>query len=741
MKHTVFFKTLLGVFVFHSSMAGEMKTAGTIPVHAGDTSETIVQKAAHVVPTPNQLKALQNEFIAFACIGPNTFTRKEWGNGKEEPAVFALKTLDTDQWCKAMRGAGMTMVILTVKHHDGFCLWQTRYTNHGIMSTGYKNGKGDVLMELTQSLKKYGLKLGIYLSPADLYQIESPEGLYGNGSEITKRTIPREVQGREFNNKTRFEFDVDDYNEYFLSQLFELLTEYGPVHEVWFDGAHPKRKGGQKYNYKAWRELIHALAPEAVIFGKEDIRWCGNEAGKTRATEWNVIPYPYDPRVAQEFPDMTADELAGREQLQHGKFLHYQPTEVDTSIREGWFYRDDNNQKVRNADDVFDIYERSVGGNTIFLLNIPPNREGRLSSADIQCLDEVGRRIRETYGTDLLRGADAPLELMDDDINTFVQLAGNEGEMVFSLSKPITINRFLLQEAIAQHGERIEDHALDAWVNGEWKEMAKSTNVGYKRILRFADVTTDRIRVRILKSRHTPAVAKVSAHYYRSRPPQLFASVSADNQVSLAPVRHSFGWKPSGENALKNLNGTIAIHYTTDNSTPTEKSPLYERPFKMTGTTLRATAFSRNQKGPELREIIGYPKCEWKVLKCSGQTDGQEAAKAFDEDKNTCWTSPEGNSPHFIEIDLGSQRQLQGFSYTPPPNNPQGMLERGILRMSDDGEKWTIVTEFEFGNLINDPVKREHFFKSKVKGRYIRVEATSIAAEGKVLNIAELSFF
>ena len=166
---------------------------------------------------------------------------------------------------------------------------------------------------------------------------------------------------------------VDDYNEYFMNQLFEILTEYGEVDEVWFDGAHPKQKGGQTYNYKAWQQVIRTLAPHAAIFGKEDIRWCGNEAGRTRRTEWNVIGYQENPDTMNMFPDMVAEDLGSREALQKAKYLHYQQAEINTSIREGWFYRDDTEQKVRNADDVFDIYERAVGGNSTFLLNIPPN--------------------------------------------------------------------------------------------------------------------------------------------------------------------------------------------------------------------------------------------------------------------------------------------------------------------------------------------------------------------------------
>ena len=211
-----------------SNDVSSLENANTLKVE-NDPCEVVIEKAAHIVPTPNQLAALKNEFIAFVHFGPNTFTRKEWGTGKESPEIFALQTLDTDQWCRAMKAAGMKMVIFTAKHHDGFVLWQSRYTDHGIMSSPFRNGKGDVLKDLSRSCQKYGLKLGVYLSPADLYQIESPDGLYGNFSPYMKRTIPREVPGRPFKDTRKFEFVVDDYNEYFLNQLFELLTEYGPI--------------------------------------------------------------------------------------------------------------------------------------------------------------------------------------------------------------------------------------------------------------------------------------------------------------------------------------------------------------------------------------------------------------------------------------------------------------------------------------------------------------------------------
>lgn len=490
---------------------GTRKYCNTVKID-GDDANTIIEKAANVVPTANQLAALDREFIAFIHFGPNTFTGKEWGSGFESSETFALETLDTDQWCKAIKDAGMKMVIFTAKHHDGYIMWQSRYTDHGIMSSKFRDGKGDVLRDLSESCRKYGLELGIYLSPADLYQIESPDGLYGNLSKPTLRTIPREVEGRPFSNKTKFKFNVDDYNEYYLNQLFELLTEYGPISEIWLDGAHPKTKGGQTYNYSAWRELIRTLAPKANIFGREDLRWCGNEGGHTRDSEWNVVPYMANPDTLSWYNDMMADPLGGREQLCEGKYLHYQPAETDVSIRDGWFWRDNTHQQTRTADNVFDMYERSVGGNTILLLNLPPDNQGRFQEKDLKTLEETGRRIRETYGIDLLEGAKCPKVLLDNDIDTYIKVKDGE-DFVVTLPEKRWMNRIVLQEAIATVGERAERFAVDARIDGEWKEIATSTNIGHKRILRVNDMETAALRFRLLQSRAMVAISKMSAHY------------------------------------------------------------------------------------------------------------------------------------------------------------------------------------------------------------------------------------
>jgi alpha-L-fucosidase len=608
------------------------------------------------------------------------------------------------------------------------------------MSTPYKDGKGDILKELSESCRKYGLKLGVYLSPADLYQIENKEGLYGNLSKYTERIIPRPIEGRPFENKTTFKFIVDDYNEYFLNQLFELLTEYGPVHEVWFDGAHPKRKGGQTYNYLAWKELIHTLAPEAVIFGKQDIRWCGNESGKTRDTEWNVIPYPENPDEMTSFPDLRKEDLGSRRELMKAKYLRYQPAETNTSIREGWFYRDDSDQGVRSADDVFDIYERSVGGNSIFLLNIPPNREGRFSPRDVATLKEVGKRIDETYSTNFLAGANGPKKVLDSDIKSFELLSDEKKWIEIITPSEITINRFVIQEAITTHGERVEEHALDAWIENNWKEITTATNIGYKRILRFPEVTSNKFRIRILKSRYYPAISNISAHHYKTRPPQLEILSNVDGIVSIQPQKHKFGWKPHGEDIISNLNSGIEIRYTTDGSVPSKSSKLYTGPFQFSAGELKAIAFEKEEAGTIASNRIGIVKKNWKLVGTSSDFEKNIGEKAFDGKKETYWQSKEKDSKHSISIDLGESYKIKEFAYTPQTKHADGMIEKGTIKISKNGKLWETVENFEFGNLINDPTIRKHYFKTPIETRYIKIESTVIAGGNKTAAIAEIDF-
>ncbi len=716
----------------------QVELSNTYDVKGMSLSDKIV-RAAHTVPTTAQLEALRNEYIAFIHFGPNTFTRLEWGNGKEDPKIFDLKKLDTDQWCSAMKEAGMKMVIFTAKHHDGFVLWQSRYTNHGVMATHFEDGKGDIMRNLAASCKKYGLKLGVYLSPADLFQIENEEGLYGNLSKQTMRTIPRTVEGRPFKDKRTFEFMVDDYNEYFLNQLFELLTEYGEICEVWFDGAHPKRKGGQTYNYTAWQHLIRELAPNAVIFGKEDIRWCGNESGATRPIERNVVAYNDNPHSMQSFPDMTSKDLGSREVLNGAKYIHYQQAEINTSIRAGWFYRDDTHQSVRSADDVFDIYERSVGGNATFLLNIPPNRDGELSMQDVGVLREVGQRIRATYDNDLLLGSDINTLLSDNNDMTYIELSDNNNEIVVKLPKPITLNRIVIQEAISTHSERVEKLIVDVWVGDKWNEVATCGVVGYKAILRFNDTTTDAIRIRVTESRLNAAISTLSAHYYNAPPPSLESVQDVNGMVTIKPKIHQFNWKPHGEDTAGNLVGEYKIYYTTDGSEPTTNSKLYTAPFMMNSGTLKAFTQLGAKKGSIYTQQMEWAKNRWKI---SATTGNEFAPLAIDADNRSYMLARKSDGEDAIIIDLGTKKVISGITYTPSIHGKKGCITHAKLYVSNNAKRWRKVGDINFGNIINDPSKRSYHLPNSSNSRYVKIVVEDTAyADDDTITINEIGIF
>ena len=354
---------------------------------------------------------------------------------------------------------------------------------------------------------------------------------------------------------------------------------------------------------------------------------------------------------------------------------------------------------------MFDIYERAVGGNSTFLLNIPPNRNGKFSPADVAVLKGTGQRIRETYGTDLFRQAEGPKEVLDQNADTYVTVDKDGPGIVISTPQPVTLNRLVLQEAIATNGERVEKHAVDAWIDGGWKEIAHSTNIGYKRILRFPDVTTDKIRVRILESRLTPTICTISAHHYKARPPRLSAQRNMDGLVTIEPMPQEFGWKAHGENIAENLNAGFKIYYTTDGTEPSAGSTEYKDPFQMGNNELKAVAILNGEKGAILQERFGL-----------------------------------GKTAQFLAIDLGSEHILSGFAFTPQKQGDKGTVA-GIIRISNDGKNWKEMESFEFGNLINDPSKRYHHFKQMVKARYIQVEAAEIAARTEADALAGIDIF
>lgn len=384
------------------------------------------------LPTPEQLAWQKMELTMFCHFGVNTFTDREWGDGKEDEKLFNPSALDCSQWVQAAETGGFKLMILTAKHHDGFCLWPSAYTRHSVKSSPWKNGTGDVVKEFVDACRKGNMKVGLYLSPWDRH-----EKSYG----------------------------TEAYNDYFCNQLTELLSNYGQIDEVWFDGACGEGPNGKKqvYDWKRYFGLIRKLQPKALIaISGPDIRWVGNESGFARVGESSV---------------RTRD----------GKPVWY-PAECDVSIRPGWFYHAHEDAKVKSLEHLMDIYFKSVGRNSVLLLNVPPDRHGRFATPDIQRLKSFGETVRGLYGDVAAEGTtqgSSPLLLE------------------FDSTKSVTL--VSLQEDISK-GERVKVYHVDLRSNGVWRTVARGTVIGQRNLLRIAEVKADAARLVIEKCEEDPLI-------------------------------------------------------------------------------------------------------------------------------------------------------------------------------------------------------------------------------------------
>lgn len=476
---------------------------------ANATAEEKLDMASRLVPTPQQLEWQQMELTAFLHFGVNTFTGREWGDGTEDPNIFNPTELDCEQWVRTLKESGFKMAIITAKHHDGFCLWPTKTTRHSVASSSWKSGKGDVVRELRDACKKYGIKFGVYLSPWD-----RNAACYG---------------------------DSPAYNQFFIEQLTELLTNYGEVHEVWFDGANGEGPNGKKqiYDWDAILKTIRRLQPKAVtaIMG-DDVRWVGNEKGIGRETEWSataLTPGIY-PRSGEQNKKLgiygKAKDLGGRDIVACATELFWYPSEVDVSIRPGWFYHAEQDSQVKSLSHLADIYFQSVGYNSVLLLNIPPDLRGRINECDVQRLKEFSGYLKKTFARNyVLKGDEA-----------WHGISGITRQ--YDVQKGALVNTFMIQEDISK-GQRIESFRVEAYKDGSWIHLAEGTTVGSKRLVRFSDTRPERIRVTIRSARGMANVAAVGLFYAEP-----LADKSAEVRLSDVPVTE---WKAVGDNADSRL--------------------------------------------------------------------------------------------------------------------------------------------------------------------------------------------
>ena len=425
------------------------------------------------VPTPQQVAWQEAELLMFLHFGVNTFTDREWGEGKEEPRVFNPSCLDARQWARTAKECGFRYMILTAKHHDGFCLWPSRYTEHSVKASPWRDGKGDVVREIATACREAGLKLGIYMSPWDRH-----EPSYA---------------------------DSKAYDAHFKAQLEELLTDYGDVTEVWFDGAGSE---GHVYDWAGYYGLIRKLRPDALIaICGPDIRWVGNESGVARDTEWSV-----QPASPVQHPGM--------------KGTIWYPAECDVSIRPGWFWHKAEDGQVKSLDQLVDIYFKSAGRNAALLLNVPPNDKGLLPDPDVRRLHEFRSALDAIFALDFAarkpatadnqRGGDpvfAPGMAVDADPGTYwaTDDGVTAGVLEVDLGEPVEFNVSRVEEAF-ELGQRVEAYRVEAWDGQAWKTTVKGTTVGRKKLDRFPAVKASKVRLVIEKARACPTIRSFGLH-------------------------------------------------------------------------------------------------------------------------------------------------------------------------------------------------------------------------------------
>jgi len=710
--------TLLFVPVNNNLFCQKDSLKNFVLINPSDSPEEIIKKAANVTPSQRQYEWQKLEMTGFVHFGINTFNEVEWGQHNTDITKFNPANMDVKQWVKVFKDAGIKLIILTAKHHDGFCLWPTKFTDYNISNTPFKNGKGDIVRDLSNACHKAGIKFGIYLSPWDMH-----EKTYG----------------------------TPEYNEHFLNQLTELLTNYGEISEVWFDGANGEGPNGKKqiYDWHSYYQLIRKLQSKAVIaIMGPDVRWVGTESGYGRQTEWSVLPgtttnqnqiaansqqqaldNAFTPR------DLMDEDLGSREKIEKAKSLIWYPAETNVSIRPGWFYHKEEDNSVKSPYKLIDIYYNSVGLNGVLLLNIPPDKKGLINENDIKSLQGMRYLLDEIFDQNLAKngsvnslvekkGNEAKY-ILDDDNKTY--WTTNEESKRYSIEidfkTEITFNRAVLQENILD-GQRIEKFHLENWNEKEWNTFANATTVGYKRLLRFPEVTTSRIKIVIDKCRTIPTLSS-------------FGLYKAPPEVKFEPDKGSFS--DSIDVKISSDTKDSKIYYTLDGSVPDESSQEYNNMIIL-NKTQTVTAIAISSGGKRSLPVKGYfNKAKYKIEynttydnKYPGSgvytlVDGAKGSKNFNDGS---WQGFNGNDLDVI-INLGKIKSIKKISaYFLSDVNSFIFLPPSVeLSISEDGKNYKVLGELENNILEKDVKAFIHSFDFNVKdipARFIHIKAKNI---------------
>ncbi len=638
------------------------------------------------IPSDRQLTWQDMEFYMFVHFNMNTFTNMEWGTGAEDPAQFNPTALDVNQWARVAKENGMKGIIITAKHHDGFCLWPTSTTSHSIEYSPYKNGEGDIVKEVAEACEKHGLKFGVYLSPWDR---NHPE--YGNQA----------------------------YIEVFREQLRELLTGYGDIFEVWFDGANggtgyygganEDRRVDKKtyYDWPTTYAMIRELQPYAVIFGDAgpDVRWVGNEHGFAYETTWSNLMRD---SIYGGMPEYSEKYSAGQE-----NGTHWVPAEADVSIRPGWYYHPYEDHKVKSLPELLDIYYYSIGRNSSLLLNFPVDTRGLIHENDIAQVEKLSAKIKEDFQYNLVekvRKKQASISLgrgygieeaLDGDLGTYWAAPEGQltGDLVLEFAEPVKVNRLMVQEHIPL-GQRVKAFKVQAKVNGEWVPWSQGSTIGYKRILRLDEKEVEGVRLHIEDAKASPTIANLALF----QAPKLLLPPSIERSQN-------------GEVTLIPSEDGVQIYFTLDGSEPGLDSELYISPILVESPVeIRAISVSDGEMSETTIQRLDIPKGNWKVL-----SEGKAPGNMIDENPRTNYISADGQAV----VDLGNRITLKGFTYLPMQNRYMtGVIKEFEFAVSEDGRSWRKVKEGEFGNIANSPIIQE-INVDPVQARYIRLKAVS----------------
>jgi alpha-L-fucosidase len=651
------------------------------------------------IPSEHQLAWHDLEYYGFVHFNMNTFSDMEWGMGDENPADFNPTELDAHQWAKVAKEAGMKGIIITAKHHDGFCLWPSAYTEHSVKNSPWRNGKGDLIQELREACDEFGLEMGIYYSPWD---------------------------------RNHAAYGTPEYITYMRNQLTELLSNYGDIFEVWFDGANGgtgyygganENRYVDKLTYYDWPNtyaLVRELQPGAVMFsdGGPDVRWVGNEEGFAYETTWSNLMRDSVYAGMPEYPEKYA---SGQEDG-----THWVPAEADVSIRPGWYYHEYEDHKVKTLPQLLDIYYNSIGRNAALLINFPVDRRGLIHEKDIEQIMKLSTKIKEDFAVDLAQRAKLSAsnergrgfeikQVLNEDKNKY--WAAEDGvihnEILIQFLKNQSINRFLVQEHIAL-GQRVKAFTLEAKTAAGWELIHSGTTIGAKRILRFEDVETDALKFTITDAKASPTLSRIGVYHA----PQLLIEPMVKRDKSGAVTLHVPG-------------SNVDIYYTLDGSNPAPTVKNMKGPI-MVDQSVELRAISHDPATGQESEVLvldlDIAKAKWKVIHSDSN-----AEKAIDEDPSTFWQSTADE----LTVDLGEVIMLYGFTYLPPQNRyMRGIINRYVFQTSMDGRNWTDRALGEFSNIYNNPIEQTVRFDG-MEARYIRLKALG-TTDGLKASFAEL---